>query len=59
MDVGQIVRNSQLYNGAKSVLTQAAQRMLDLCLQRLAEASVVIIRLHLIEMPYFVHFENT
>ncbi|ELU04183.1 hypothetical protein CAPTEDRAFT_225982 [Capitella teleta] len=44
-DAGQIVRNSELYNGAKSVLTQAAQRMLDLCLQRLAEKEDKLMRL--------------
>lgn len=36
-DVNQIVENSTLYNGAKSPLTLAAKRMLEICVARLAE----------------------
>ena len=36
-DVSLLVRNSEQYNGAKSVLTDTAKKMLDLCLQRIAE----------------------
>ncbi len=37
MDVNVIVKNSIQYNGPKSVLTNTSQKMLDLCLQRIAE----------------------
>merc|ERR1712150_209086 len=53
LDVNQIVRNSELYNGtyhpkvpsAKSVLTLTAQKMMDLCLQRFAEKEDRLMRL--------------
>ena len=41
MDVNVIVKNSIQYNGPKSVLTNTAQKMLDLCLQRIAEVTDV------------------
>lgn len=37
VDVNQIVENSKLYNGPKSPLTHAAERMLELCCKRFAE----------------------
>jgi len=45
MDVNQIVKNSELYNGGKSVLTLSAQRMFDHCLRRLAEKEEKLMRL--------------
>lgn len=44
-DVNQIVENSTLYNGAKSSLTVAAQRMLQKCVTRLAEKDERLMRL--------------
>uniref|UniRef100_T1IVK3 Transcription initiation factor TFIID subunit 1 n=1 Tax=Strigamia maritima TaxID=126957 RepID=T1IVK3_STRMM len=44
-DVHQIVENSTIYNGAVSVLTLTAQKMLDLCLQRFAEKEESLMRL--------------
>lgn len=44
-DVNQIVENSTMYNGPKSPLTQAAQRMLQKCVDRLAEKEERLIRL--------------
>lgn len=44
-DVNQIVENSSLYNGAKSSLTVAAQRMLTKCVERLAEKEDRLMRL--------------
>ncbi|XP_077519036.1 TATA-box binding protein associated factor 1 isoform X1 [Amblyomma americanum] len=44
-DVNQIVENSSLYNGAKSPLTQAAQKMLELCLTRFGEKEEKLMRL--------------
>uniref|UniRef100_T1J1P4 Transcription initiation factor TFIID subunit 1 n=1 Tax=Strigamia maritima TaxID=126957 RepID=T1J1P4_STRMM len=44
-DVHQIVENSTLYNGAKSVLTETAQKMLELCLQRFSEKEDKLMRL--------------
>ncbi|KAI0240465.1 Transcription initiation factor TFIID subunit 1 [Lamellibrachia satsuma] len=45
VDVNQIVKNSELYNGPKSVLTAAGQKMMDLCLQRIAEKEEKFMRL--------------
>ncbi|XP_001845437.2 transcription initiation factor TFIID subunit 1 isoform X1 [Culex quinquefasciatus] len=44
-DVNQIVENSSLYNGAKSSLTIAAQRMLQKCKDRMAEKEERLTRL--------------
>lgn len=44
-DVNQIVENSTLYNGPKSSLTVAAKRMLDTCVERLAEKEDRLMRL--------------
>lgn len=44
-DVNQIVENSTLYNGAKSSLTVAAKRMLDICVERLGEKEDRLMRL--------------
>ncbi|PNF40464.1 Transcription initiation factor TFIID subunit 1 [Cryptotermes secundus] len=44
-DVNQIVENSTLYNGAKSSLTVAAQRMWTLCVERLADKEERLMRL--------------
>lgn len=44
-DVNQIVENSTLYNGAKSSLTIAAQRMLNRCVERLGEKEERLMRL--------------
>ena len=38
-DVSVLVQNSEQYNGPNSVLTDTAKKMLDLCLQTIAEAS--------------------
>ncbi|KAJ8968632.1 hypothetical protein NQ317_014758 [Molorchus minor] len=44
-DVNQIVENSNLYNGPKSSLTVAAQRMLNKCVERLGEKEERLMRL--------------
>ncbi|XP_035795589.1 transcription initiation factor TFIID subunit 1-like isoform X3 [Anopheles albimanus] len=44
-DVNQIVENSSLYNGAKSSLTVAAQRMLQKCKERIDEREERLTRL--------------
>lgn len=44
-DVNQIVENSNVYNGTKSSLTVAAQRMLQKCVDRLAEREERLMRL--------------
>lgn len=44
-DVNQIVENSTVYNGAKSSFTSAAQRMLQKCVERLAEKEDRLMRL--------------
>lgn len=44
-DVNQIVENSSLYNGPKSSFTVAAQRMLQKCVDRLAEKEERLMRL--------------
>lgn len=44
-DVNQIVENSKLYNGPKSSLTTAAQRMLNRCVERLGEKEDKLMRL--------------
>lgn len=44
-DVNQIVENSKLYNGLKSALTVAAQRMLARCVERLREKEDRLMRL--------------
>ncbi|CAH0547721.1 unnamed protein product [Brassicogethes aeneus] len=44
-DVNQIVENSVLYNGAKSSLTLTAQRMLEKCVERLADKEDRLMRL--------------
>ncbi|XP_063824981.1 transcription initiation factor TFIID subunit 1 [Ostrinia nubilalis] len=44
-DVNQIVENSTLYNGPTSTLTLAAQRMLQRCVEKLAEKEELIIKL--------------
>jgi len=45
VDVNQIVSNCELYNGPRHSMTAAAQRMLDLCLQRVAEKEEKLMRL--------------
>lgn len=44
-DVNQIVENSNVYNGTKSSLTVAAQRMLQKCVDRLGEKEERLMRL--------------
>lgn len=44
-DVNQIVENCSLYNGAKSPLTAASQRMLQKCVECLAEKEEKLMRL--------------
>ncbi|ESN93291.1 hypothetical protein HELRODRAFT_194117 [Helobdella robusta] len=44
-DVNQIVRNCEIYNGAKHPLTASAQKMLDYCLQRISEKEDKLARL--------------
>lgn len=44
-DVNQIVENSILYNGEKSILTTAAKRMLDVCIERLSQKEERFMRL--------------
>ncbi|GAB0087540.1 Transcription initiation factor TFIID subunit [Sergentomyia squamirostris] len=44
-DVNQIVENSTVYNGPKNLLTIAAQRMLQKCVDRLAEKEERLMRL--------------
>lgn len=44
-DINQVVENSTLYNGPKSSLTIAAQRMLNKCVERLAEKEDRLMRL--------------
>jgi len=44
-DVNQILENSTLYNGEKSILTAAAQRMLDVCIERLSQKEERFMRL--------------
>ncbi|XP_058465400.1 transcription initiation factor TFIID subunit 1 isoform X2 [Malaya genurostris] len=44
-DINQIVENSSLYNGAKSSLTSAAQRMLQKCKDRMQEKEERLARL--------------
>lgn len=44
-DVNQIVENSNMYNGTKSSFTVAAQRMLQKCVDRLAEKEDRLMRL--------------
>lgn len=44
-DVNQIVENSTLYNGEKSILTTAAKRMLDVCIERLGQKEERFMRL--------------
>lgn len=44
-DVNQIVENSTLYNGAKSILTDAARRMLTLCVDLLGKKEELLMRL--------------
>ncbi|XP_025829249.1 transcription initiation factor TFIID subunit 1 [Agrilus planipennis] len=44
-DINQIVENSSLYNGPKSSLTVAAQRMLNKCIERLGEKEERLMRL--------------
>lgn len=44
-DVNQIVENSNVYNGTKSSFTVAAQRMLQKCVDRLAEKEERLMRL--------------
>jgi transcription initiation factor TFIID subunit 1 len=44
-DVNQIVENSSLYNGANNQLTMASQRMLQKCVDRLAEKEERLMRL--------------
>lgn len=44
-DVNQIVENSILYNGAKSSLTAASQKMIQKCVDRLAEKEDRLTRL--------------
>lgn len=44
-DVNQILENSTLYNGEKSILTTAAKRMMDLCVERLASKEDRLMRL--------------
>ncbi|XP_049286152.1 transcription initiation factor TFIID subunit 1 isoform X2 [Anopheles funestus] len=45
IDINQIVENSSLYNGAKSSLTVAAQRMLQKCKERVQEREERLARL--------------
>ena len=45
VDVNQIVSNCELYNGPRHSMTAAAQRMMDLCLQRVAEKEEKLMRL--------------
>lgn len=45
VDVSLVVKNSETYNGPKSALTAAAQKMLDFCLQRLTEKEEKIMSL--------------
>ena len=44
-DVNQILENSTLYNGEKSILTAAAKRMLDVCIERLSQKEERFMRL--------------
>ena len=44
-DVNLIVENSTLYNGEKSILTTAAKRMLDVCIERLGQKEERFMRL--------------
>lgn len=44
-DVNLIFENSTLYNGEKSILTTAAKRMLDLCIERLSQKEERFMRL--------------
>lgn len=44
-DVHQIVENSSLYNGPKSALTLSAQKMLQICGERLADKEERLMRL--------------
>ncbi|XP_067134209.1 transcription initiation factor TFIID subunit 1 isoform X1 [Centruroides vittatus] len=44
-DVNQIVENSTLYNGGKSIYTQTAQKMFQLCINRFAEKEEKLMRL--------------
>lgn len=44
-DINQIVENSNIYNGPKSSLTIAAQRMLNKCVERLGEKEERLMRL--------------
>lgn len=44
-DINQIVENSTIYNGSKSSLTIAAQRMLNRCVERLGEKEERLMRL--------------
>nr|XP_018902266.1 PREDICTED: transcription initiation factor TFIID subunit 1-like [Bemisia tabaci] len=50
-DVNQIIENSTLYNGAKSSLTVAAKRMLQLCVDRLSEKEERLMRLEKVINP--------
>ncbi|KAJ8919713.1 hypothetical protein NQ315_006241 [Exocentrus adspersus] len=50
-DVNQIVENSTLYNGPKSSLTVAAQRMLNKCVERLGEKEDRLMRLEKVINP--------
>lgn len=50
-DVNQIVENSILYNGPKSTLTAASQKMLQKCTERLAEKEERLVRLEKIINP--------
>ncbi|XP_039293213.1 transcription initiation factor TFIID subunit 1 [Nilaparvata lugens] len=50
-DVNQIVENSTLYNGGKSSLTVAAQRMLSVCFERLGEKEERLMRLEKVINP--------
>ena len=45
VDVNQIVSNCELYNGPRHAMTAAAQRMMDRCLQRVAEKEEKLMRL--------------
>ena len=45
VDVNQIVSNCELYNGPRHSMTAAAQRMMDLCFQRVAEKEEKLMRL--------------
>ena len=44
-DVNQIVENTTLYNGEKSILTMAAKKMLDVCIERLGQKEERFMRL--------------